>query len=359
MIGKALRSKLGIISLCAASLMALGALQACSADSQAPDTQEGDKISVVASFYPMADFAQKIGGDHVSVTTLVPGGVEPHDWEPTPQDIARLEKAQVFVYNGAGMEHWAEDALESISNKDLVVCEASHGIEASEAGFLKGHHHHHDGDDHEGDDHDHDASEHKHEGEDHDDEAHEHEGEDHDHEADEEGLDPHVWLDPQLAKLELSAICDALIKADPAHEADYRANCNTYMKKCDELHTSFSSELASFAGGDIVVSHQAFGYLCRAYGLQQTPIEGVNADAEPSAAQMKKIADFCKEHQVKVIFAEELVSPKLAETIAQASGASVEVLNPIEGITEEQVKAGADYFSLMEENLKQLKKAFA
>jgi zinc transport system substrate-binding protein len=287
----------------------------------AVNKNESQKLSLFASFYPMYDFAVKIGGERVNVIDLVPAGTEPHDWEPAAADIAGLEKAAVFVYNGAGMEHWVGDVLNALQNKALISVEASGGIN-----LLEGHHH-----DHEDEDHDHE-----------------------DHEHEDEAHDPHVWLSPVNAKAEMENIKNALIQADPEGKSYYEANYEKYAAECDALDKEFKDALAPLAKKDIVVTHQAFGYLCERYGLRQVPIEGLSPDSEPDPGRMAEIIDFVKEHGVKVIFFEELVSPKVAETIAKATGAATDMLSPIEGLGEEEIASGADYFTMMRRNLKSL-----
>ncbi|MDO4428611.1 MAG: zinc ABC transporter substrate-binding protein [Atopobiaceae bacterium] len=265
-------------------------------------------IKVIASFYVMGDFAKKVGGDLVSVTDLVPAGTEPHDWEPSPRDIEDLQAADLFVYNGAGMEHWVEDV---VSDLDTVkVVEASKGIE-----LLDGEH-----------------------------------GHDHDH----DGHDPHVWLAPANAKMELAAIRDGLVAVDPEHTEQFDAAYEEHARAFDELDQEFRTALESLPNKTIVVSHAAYGYLCDAYGLTQRAITGIDAEGEPDARTMAEIIDFVKESGIKTIFTEELVSPKVAQAIADATGASCQVLNPIEGLTQEQERAGEDYLSLMRQNLKAL-----
>ena len=154
-------------------------------------------------------------------------------------------------------------------------------------------------------------------------------------------------------------ICDALSEKDSEHKSEYAANLDKANADFDTLDSEFHKGLDSLPNKTIVVSHQAFGYLCEAYGLTQMPIEGVEADAEPNAQEMKEITEFVKEHNVKVIFTEELVSPKVAQAIAEATGARVEELNPLEGLTDEELKAGEDYLSVMRDNLKALEGALA
>ena len=305
-----------------AALLAGCASAQPSSGSSGTSPESTEKLSVYASFYPMFDFAKKIGGDKVDITNMVPAGTEPHDWEPAAADIAGLEEADIFIYNGAGMEHWVEDVLESLQNKDLITVEASKGIS-----LLEGH-------------------------EDHEDEE---EGES----ADEEGAqyDPHVWLSPVNAKAEMAAIKDAFVQADAADKDYFEANFEKYSAELDKLDQEFKDTLSGLPNKDIIVAHQAFGYLCAAYGLNQVPIEGLSADSEPDPARMADIIQFAEENDVKVIFFEELVSPKVAETIASAVGAETQVLNPLEGISDEDQAAGEDYFTVMRQNLQTLKAA--
>ena len=320
--------------------------------SEAMSHKDG-KVGVVASFYPMADFAEKIGGEHVVVTNLVPAGIEQHEWEPSPQDIAAIGESDLFVYSGAGMEGWVDDALESIDTSKMHIVEASAGIELR----VTEHEHDHDGDDaDEVAEHDHDADDgHSHDHDDDGDEAVEHDrehdgdgghGHAHDHEHD-GGYDPHVWLSPENARKELANIKDGLVKVDPDHKDDYEANYERYVQKFEELEQEFSTRLASAKGKAIVVSHEAYGYLCDAFGLEQMPIAGMDAEGEPDAQTMAKIIDFVRANNVTTIFSEDLVSPKVAQAIADETGAACVQLNPLEGLTEDQLDAGEDYLPLM------------
>lgn len=310
-----------VVTLAAvAAGMVLSGCAAKEKESVKETAAESGKLKVMASFYPVYDFASKIGGDKVDVVNMVPAGTEPHDWEPAARDITNLEQADVFVYSGAGIEHWVEDVMKSLGNKDLIAVEASSGIALRE-----GH-------------------------------SHEEEEEEEDHEEHEE-FDPHVWLDPMNAKKEMENIKDAFIKADPENKDYYEANYKTYGEKLDELDQKFKDTLSPLPNKVIVVSHEAFGYLCNAYGLTQMGIEGLIPDSEPDPARMAEVIDFVKENNVSTIFFEELVSPKVAETIARETGAVTQVLNPLEGLSDEEIKAGGDYFTVMETNLAALKKA--
>ncbi len=278
------------------------------------------KLNVYTSFYAMYDFTEKIGGDKINVTNLVPAGVGPHDWEPSTTDITNLNKADVLIYNGAGMEHWVDKVLGSLENKDLVVVEASKGIS-----LIEGHHHHED------------------------EEAKEAE--------DAITYDPHVWLSIKNAKAEMETIKNALVKADPENAAYYEGNYKTYAEKFDTLDKEYTDTLSALPNKDIIVAHQAFGYLCKDYGLNQVAIEGLSADSEPDPARMAEIIEFAKENKIKTIFFEELVSPKVADTIANEIGAKTAVLNPLGGLSDDEIKNGEDYLSVMKSNLEELKSA--
>lgn len=304
------------MALMGAALLTAACIAGCanagsssSSDTSSSASSETPKVQVAASFYPLADLAQKVGGDRVNVTNMVPAGTEPHEWEPSTADMRTLESADVFAYNGAGMESWVDDVLSSLSSSKLVSVNTSDGLDLR---------------------------------------------------TDDEGTpDPHVWLNPANAKKQMAAIRDALIKADPDGKDTYEANYETYAQKFDELDQEYREKLAGVANKSIVVSHEAFGYLCDAYGLEQKPIEGLDAESEPDAKTMAEIVDFVRQNKVKTIFSEDLVSPKIAQQIANETGASCEVLNPLEGLTEEQLSQGEDYFSVMEDNLDKLVKALS
>ena len=322
------RVLLGIAAALLAALLALG-LAGCGANSAQPQATsaaqaEGSgKLRVVTSFYAMEDFTKKVGGDNVEVTNLVPAGTEPHEWEPSATDMTTIQNADLLIYNGAGMEHWVDDTLTSLGDKAPKSVKASEGI-TLRAG-----------------DHDH-ADE---------DEADEH--------AEESETDPHVWLNPENAKAELANIKDALVQADPDHKADYEANYEKYAAEFDQLDKDFKDKLSAVPNKTIVVSHEAFGYLADAYGLTQVPITGMDAEGEPDAQTMASIIEQVKAQNIKVIFSEDLVSPKVAQQIADATGATCEVLNPIEGLTDEELAQGEDYVSVMRANLDELVKALS
>ena len=304
-----------VLCLAMASLVVL--LSGCSAKTASKTVTENmsssstRKLTVYTSFYAMYDFAKKIGGDKINLTNLVPAGTEPHEWEPSTGDIKNLENADVLIYNGASMENWVDKVVKSLNNKKLITVEASKGINLSE-----------------NKDKDEDLK-----------------------------YDPHVWLNPMNAKKELEAIKYAFVKADPKNKDYYEKNYADNAKKFDELDAEYRASAATFKSKNIVVAHQAFGYLCGAYGLKQIAIEGLNADSEPSPAKMAEISDFVKKNKIKYIFFEDLISPKVADTIAKETGAKTAVLNPLEGLEQKDIDSGKEYISVMKENLQTLKTA--
>lgn len=344
-----------ITALAAATALSFGSLNLAYA-AETEDTSSDKKLNVMASFYPMYDFAVKVGGDKVEVTNMVPAGTEPHDWEPAATDIKNLEDADVFIYNGAGMEHWTEDVLDSLENKDLKVVEASEGLtllegkeEEEETDAADSTSESSSDEDTSEEDSSADSSS--------DSEVSADSTSDEDSSDSEIVYDPHVWLNPLNAKTEMENIKNAFVEADPDNKDYYEQNYETYAEKFDQLDQEYKDGLSDTKSKDLITSHEAFGYLCQEYGLNQVGIEGLSPDSEPDASRMDEIIKFAKENNVKTIFFEELVSRKVSETIADEIGAKTAVLNPIEGLTDDEISAGEDYFSVMETNLKTLEDA--
>ena len=286
----------------AALVLLCGLLAAGCQQTPAPD----GKPLVVASFFPMYDFARQVAADRAQVISLVPPGVHGHDWEPSPQDVAQVRRARVFVYNGAGFEPWADKLIKEAAGPSTVVVAASAGLTVARAGG--------DG-----------------------------------------GLDPHVWLDPVLAKGEVEAIRAALERGDPGGKATYAANADAYGLKLTALDTRFDTGLRDCARRDVVVSHAAFGYLTRRYRLEQIAVMGLAPQAEPSPAALAAIVRTARERKVSAIFLEPLVSPRLAETLAREVGVRLLTLNPIEGVTKQEAVEAFGYLELMARNLESLR----
>lgn len=321
-------------------VLAMGLLSACSTNTVDKSPLE-NKLTVYSSIYPVWDFTSKVGGDKIDNKLLVPMGTEAHDWEPSPTDIAALEKADVLVINGLGMEFWANSVLGSLSNKNLTLIDTS-----KEANLIEGHHHDH------GHNHDHeDEHEHEHDHED----QHKHE---HDHDDETKlSYDPHIWSSPVQAKKQMKIIMEELSKKDPENAEYYKSNFEKYSTEFDKLDSEYRESLESLPNKKIVVSHEAYGYMTHEYGLTQMGIEGLIPESEPTPQRMAEIIDYVKENNVNTIFFEQSSGSKVAETIEKATGAKTKVLSTLESLTKEQIDNGDDYFSVMRQNLKALKEA--
>lgn len=295
---------------CAVAFLAAVAA-ACGQASTPPD-----KPLVVATFYPLYEFARQVAGDRAEVVSLVPGGVEPHDWEPSPADVVRVQKARLFVYNGAGFEPWVDRLLPGLSGTGRVVVNATEGLPLIAADLPR------------------------------------HEPEPHQGEA---RADPHVWLDPVLARAQVERFRAALETIDPGGAAHFAENARRFSARLAALDAAFERGLRHCARRDVVVSHAAFNYLARRYRLTVVPVMGLAPESEPSPAQMAAIVRFARRQKVQYIFFETLVNPKLAETLAREVGARTLILNPVEGLTREEEAAGKNYVALMEENLRNLR----
>ena len=319
--------------------LVITSLAACGNSSKNDKISKNDnkeKKIIYTSFYPIYDFTKKIVGDKMEVVNMVPVGSEPHDYELTANDRKNLEKADAIIYNGAGMEEWVDDVKDAMKSSNTVFVDTSEGIKLEE-----GHHHE--------DEHSHDDSK----------KEEEHSNDDSKKEEHHHGLDdPHIWLYPLNAKKQLENIKEAVVKIDPNNKEEYENNYNKYSKEFERLDSEYKSKLERHKGKTIVVSHEAFGYICKAYGINQLGIEGLSPDTEPSPKKMAEIVDYVKNNNIKVIFFEELVSPKVAEAIAKETGATAKMLNPLEGLSQEDLNAGKDYIKVMEENLSAIVESF-
>lgn len=322
----------GIVLLLAVLLLLAG----CGNSTNESKVVEG-KVNVVTSFYPLYEFAKEIGGEDAHVINLLPAGVEPHDWTPRSQEILNTSKAQLFLYNGAGLEGWMDSFLNGLgSDSQVKTVEVSQGISLITSEEEEEHQHQH-GAENEGH---HDEDGHKHGETDH---AH-----DHGH------IDPHTWVSPKSAMIMAENIKNSYVEVDPAHREQYEARYEQLHARLQELDSKFTEELSKTSRKEIVVSHQSFGYLCRDYGLTQHSIMGLTPEAEPKAQDLINLSKLVKEQGIQYIFFEELVSDKLVNTLASEAGVKTLVLNPVEGLTKQQEQAGDNYFTLMEKNLQNL-----
>ncbi|HEY8528470.1 MAG TPA: zinc ABC transporter substrate-binding protein [Paenibacillaceae bacterium] len=287
--------------------------------------EAGDRVLAVTALYPLAFLAEEIGGERAQVVNLVPAGVEPHDWSPGSRDLVTISRAHLFIYNGAGFEGWVEDVLDAVAGDDgPLPVKASEGIPLIRASGEEAAHGEEDG---------------------------------HGHDGDHPDIDPHVWVSPKSARIMADNILAAFLAVDPEGRAHYETRHADLAERLRKLDERYARELATLPRKDIVVSHAAFGYLCRDYGLNQVAVMGLAPDAEPRAQDLLAIKRLVEERGVKAVFFEELVSDRLARVLARETGAEALPLNPLEGLTPEQQRNGENYLTLMERNLENLKRA--
>ncbi|MFP8960163.1 metal ABC transporter solute-binding protein, Zn/Mn family [Streptomyces nanhaiensis] len=326
----------------AAALGVLG-LTACGAEGTGGGASDG--VDVVASFYPMQFLAEEIGGEHVSVGSLVEPGVEPHDLELSPRQTAELGEADLVVYL-KGFQPAVDKAIEQSGVENVAEATSYTELEKHGSGQEEEH-----GDEH-GDEH---ASGH---GDGHGEEGHEepaeegHEGHDHGGEG---AADPHIWLDPVKYAEVAEGVGEALAKADPDHADDYRKNADALAEKLRDLDADFREGLENRRTDTFITAHAAFGYLADRYGLHEESVAGLDPESEPSGARMKQLHQVAREDDVDTVFFEAAAGERTAKTLADDLGLRTDVLDPVEGITD--ASRGDDYFEVMRSNLQALRKA--
>lgn len=288
----------------------------------APTQPESEKITVITSLFPQYDFVRQIAKDKVNVSLLLPAGVEPHSFEPTPQTIVTIGDADIFIYTNAMMEPWIEKVVDNVVNEDLLIVESSLGIEYIEHS----------------------------EEEEHEEEEEEEHGE----------LDPHVWLDPLNAKVMAQNILTALIEVDPENSDFYQTNANALFLQLDELKAEYDAVFANPAHRTIIYGgHFAFGYLANRYGLEiLSPYTGFSPNAEPTPQAIVELINRMTELNIKTIYYQELIDPKTARVIAEQTGAKMVLLHGAHNVTTEELQAGATYVSIMRENAQKLMEGF-
>lgn len=272
--------------------------------------QKSNKLQVTASFYPMYFFAKQIGGDKADVYDITPASTEPHDYEPTTQDIVRIETSDLLILNGGMLEPWGDKIKDDVQGGRPMIVTAGSGIITKKM-----------------------------------------------QEQGQTVQDPHIWLNPTLAKDEVANIEKGYESIDPKDATYFKANEQKLIKQLEDLDKEYKTELSQCKLNDFVTSHAAFAYMAQQYHLNQIAISGVSPDEEPSSQKLADIANLVKQKGISVIFFESLVSPKLSDTIAQETGAKTLVLDPLEGIPQDQLDKGADYFSIMQQNLTNLQEA--
>ncbi|GAB4083673.1 zinc ABC transporter substrate-binding protein [Myceligenerans cantabricum] len=296
----------------AASLLAAGCTAAGGSGSSG-----SDGVAVLASFYPLQYVAEQVGGDLVRVDNLTPPSAEPHDLELAPAQARRIGDADLVVFL-SGMQPAVDEGVETRAPEHVV--DAATFADLGE------------------------EDEHSEDGEDGEDGE---EGDEHGH----DGADPHFWLDPSRMAALGQSVADELAVVDPEHADEYAAGAVELGRQMEDLDQEFADGLATCAGATLVTSHAAFGYLADRYSLQQVSLASFDPEAEPSPARLREVADIARENDVTTVYTETLVSPKVAETLAGDLGLGTAVLDPLEGLSEDATASGADYVSVMRENL--------
>jgi len=324
-----LMSKRFLAAACAAATAL--ALSACS--STAPSSTSGAKdgtLTVMASFYPLQYLAEKIGGEHVTVTSLTPAGAEPHDLELSPKTVDALSSADAVIYL-AGFQSAVDEAIEQQAPKTVI--DVSPAVQLVEAGVDANH-----------------PSEEEDEGTD---EAQSSEADGHEDHHHDMSADPHFWLDPVRMANAATLVGDKLAEANPANAEMYKTNAKALKEELTSLGNDLVSKTSTCQIKTFVTAHTAFGYLADRTGLTQVGISGLDPDSSPSPARLAEISQIAKDQGVTTIFTEALIDPKIAQTLADDLGITTAVLDPIES----QTDPSKDYSGVMNDNIDALTKA--
>ena len=277
---------------------------------------ETGKPRIVCSLFPLYQFARAVGGDRVEVSLLLPPGVEPHTWEPKASDLVAISRADLFLYVGEDLEPWAADVVRGAGHKGLTVMAAAEGLEGPDEKA-----------------------------------AARHEG------KGAGARDPHVWLDLARDQVIVERIARTPSSIDPENREHYRSNAGAYNRKLQALDRRYREGLAVCRHRTLVLGgHSAFSYLAQRYGLVEVPLYGVNADSEPTPRRLAEIVDIARDAKVHYIFFEPLVSPRLSQVVAEEIGAQTLLLNPGANMTKEQFDRGMTFLTIMEQNLRNLRK---
>lgn len=290
-------------------------------------TDKSDSKKLYVSFYPIEYMAKEIVKDKIDVVNVMPKGASVHEWEPTAQDIKNLSDSKMLIVNGLGLEGWLEDVKSSLKNTEIV--DSSANIEKIKAEEEHDH------------DHDHEEKEHDH------DHEHHHHGE----------FDPHIWMSPKQARIQMKNVYEAIVKFDAENKDFYEKNYKELDKKFEELDKKYAEVLAPQKDKYFIVPHEAFGYLARDYEINQVPIEGINSDSEPDLNKMKELTNFAKSHKINTVFYEMGESDKIANSLAKEINAKTAGLSTIEAKTQDIEDGKDNYFSLLEKNLDAISQA--
>ena len=301
------------------------------------DDQKDEKtLTVYTTIYPLEDFTKKIGGEFVEVQSIYPPNVDAHNYEPSTKEMTTLADSDLFIYTGAGIEGFAEKATEALKKEDVQIVKAAEGIDLLESSHSAEEHH----DDENG---------HSEENEHAESEAHVEEGHDHG------DLDPHVWLDPVLSIDLANNIKNSLSELMPEHATEFETNFNQLKNELEKLDQEFTTTIESSKTKNLLVSHDAYGYWEKRYGIETIAITGLSPTQEPSQKELQTIIEESTEHNIHYVIFEQNVSPKIAKIIQEEIGAKSLTLHNLEAVTEENIKQKDDYFSIMRRNLETIK----
>ena len=296
-------------------------------DENVTNTESDNKIEIVASLFPQYDFARAIAGDKAAVTLLLPPGLESHTFDPKPADMTKIYNADLFIYTGQFMEPWAERVIAGVKEGDatkLLVVDASKGIALEE------------------DEHDHDHEGHGHESED----IHHHE------------YDPHIWLDPTLAMKMVDNIANALCEKDPENTDYYRTNAANYRKELEKFDRDVFAAVKAGKRDTLVFGGRfAYLYFLRHFGLHYvTAYDSCSTEAEPSVRDVARVIDYARKHDIPCVYHEEFVDPKIARSIAEQTGASLELFSTAHNVTKDELDRGVTFIEVMRGNLARIEK---
>lgn len=305
------QTKLAIIAIIIVIPLSSYSVWATESTLEISNKKETPKIQAIASFYPFYEFAKNVGQEKVDVQLLVPTGVEPHDWEPTIQDVQKMEKSDIIIINGIGFENWV-DKLEK-TNYHGKIADTSKGIFVKNSEIFS-----------------------KPSSED----AHSH-----------TSGDPHIWLNPVFAKTQVQNIADAFSEVDPQNQKFYQTNAQKYNSNLEKLDKKIRSDLSN-CNQDFIAFHDAFSYFAKQYGLHQhTIISSNDPHGEPTAKTLENVINTAREFNIKIIFTENTIDPRISTVIANEIGGKILVLSPLE------IANDGNYISRMTENLENLKEA--
>ncbi len=292
------------------------------------NVKQKDKIEIIATLFPQYDFARQIGGDKVNITLLLPPGTENHTYEPTPQDMVKINNSDLFIYTGEEMEPWANSVISGMKN-EINVLDLSTTVDLIKTEEFEEQHMH--------------ESDEKHT-----------EDSNHNH-----SYDPHIWLNPLYAIQMVESIENQLCQIDPENEQYYRNNANEYIKQIQELDTEFEQTINNSKNRKIAFGGAfAYAYFVERYNIEfVTAYQTCGENTEPSTTQVKEVIDYINQNNLPVVFYKEYTNGNIAKTISQSTGAKMLVFNTVHNLSKEEIENGATYISIMRQNLENLKEA--